>query len=129
MTGGPGAHAALPCRCGRAGVPAAEGGIGLSEALRRPSVSLTGSVVGWGTVLLTLVAFGAVMVLWPRLAARGHRSVIRRVGVLLVVDLLVLLTASVRLNDQFLFFADWSDLAGALAGTTTTTGLHRGATD
>ena len=34
-------------------------------------------------------------------------------GVLLGVNLLVLLTVAVALNDTFGFFADWTDLAGA----------------
>ena len=40
--------------------------------------------------------------------------------------MLVLLTAEIQVNDQYLFFAGWSDLKGALTGTITTTTLSRG---
>jgi len=42
---------------------------------------------------------------------------------LLMVNALVLLTAATQLNSQFLFFADWTDLSGALGGTTSSTAL------
>jgi enterochelin esterase-like enzyme len=64
-------------------------------------------------VLLTLAAAGAVVVLWGRLAAPRPVPVLGRVGSLVVVNLLVLLTVGVVANDTFGFFADWTDLAGA----------------
>ena len=91
-------------------------------------LSLTGPVIGWGTVLLTVGALVAVVVLLPRWAEPRRAHVASRAGVVLAVNLLVLLTAAVQLNDQFLFFADWADLDGALTGTTASTGLHRGGT-
>ena len=39
---------------------------------------------------------------------------------------MVLLTAATQLNATFLFFADWTDLRGAISGTVTTTTLTRG---
>ena len=41
-------------------------------------------------------------------------------------NVLVLLTAAVQLNDQFLFFSGWADLRGALAGTSPTVTLTGG---
>ena len=89
-------------------------------------MSLTGAFFGWVLVLLTLGGFVAAVWFWPRLGAPRVGPVAARAGVLVGVNLLVLLTAAVQLNDQFLFFADWSDLHGALTGTIATTGLHGG---
>jgi enterochelin esterase-like enzyme len=91
------------------------------------SMELTGGLFGWLVGLLTAAGFVAVVVFWPVLAGRAPRRIVARVGLLVGVNLLVLLTAAVQLNNQFLFFADWADLAGALGGTTTTSALHRGA--
>ena len=38
---------------------------------------------------------------------------LERLGALVVVNLLVLLTVGAAANDTFGFFADWTDLAGA----------------
>lgn len=91
-------------------------------------MSLTGAVVSWGSVALCLAAFVACVLLWPRLAGRGPLPLGGRVGLLVGVNVLVLLVAAIQLNDQFLFFADWADLAGAISGTTTSAALHRGGT-
>ncbi len=64
----------------------------------------------------TAAAFVGVVLVWPRLAARGVARIAGRAGLLAAVNLLVLLTASTQLNAQYLFFADWTDLQGALAG-------------
>jgi len=47
---------------------------------------------------------------------------------LLLVNVLVLLTFVTQANAQFLFFADWTDLGGALGGSPTATRLSRGTT-
>lgn len=90
------------------------------------------SLTGW--LFLTLVAvatvasFVALVLLWPSLSGRGWSRFARRAGLLLGVNVLVLLTAATQLNAQFLFFADWTDLKGALSNTVTTTAVKRGAT-
>ena len=89
-------------------------------------MSLTGPVFLVLVIVITVAAFVAVVVLWPRLAGPSPARIAARAGLLLGVNLLVLLTAATQLNAQFLFFADWSDLSGALGGTTATTSLSRG---
>jgi hypothetical protein len=80
-------------------------------------MSLTGPVFLGLVLVITVGAFVALVVLWPRLAGREVWHVAGRAGLLLGVNLLVLLTAATQLNAQFLFFADWSDLGGAFGGT------------
>ncbi len=63
--------------------------------------------------LVTLGAAGAAVFYWARLAPGRPAAIAGRVGVLLGVNLLVLLTVAVALNDTFGLFADWTDLAGA----------------
>jgi enterochelin esterase-like enzyme len=89
-------------------------------------MSLTGWPVLALVVLITVIAFAGLVVAWPALAGRHPVRVGARAGLLLGVNVLVLLTAAVGLNDQYLFFAGWSDLAGALGGSTTSTGMSGG---
>jgi enterochelin esterase-like enzyme len=76
--------------------------------------------------LSTFAAFGLLVVMWPRLSGPGPAKIAARVGMLLVVNVLVLLTAASQLNAKYLFFANWTDLRGALTGTVTRTTLDRG---
>ena len=89
------------------------------------------SLTGWGFLGLvagvTVAAFVAVVVVWPSLSGRTPAKVAARVGMLLLVNALVLITAATQLNAQFLFFADWKDVTGALGGTVTKTSVNRGA--
>jgi enterochelin esterase-like enzyme len=85
-------------------------------------MSLTGSVFLLLVMLVTVAAFVATVVLWPRLAASGPQPIIARALLLLGVNVLVVFTAAVWLNDEFTFFADWTDLHGAIFGS------HGGAT-
>lgn len=64
-------------------------------------------------VLATLASVAALVVFWERLAAPRLALVLGRLGALVVVNLLVLLTVGAVANDTFGFFADWTDLAGA----------------
>ncbi|HET9655472.1 MAG TPA: alpha/beta hydrolase-fold protein [Kineosporiaceae bacterium] len=91
-------------------------------------MSLTGPWFFGLLVLVTAGAFGAAVYFWPRLAGRSPLSLLARAGTLLGLNLAVLLTAAVALNNQFTFFADWTDLAGALGRTQNVTTAHRGAT-
>jgi enterochelin esterase-like enzyme len=90
------------------------------------SLSLTGGLFLGLVIVATIAAFVAVVVALPRFAGRQPTRIAARVGMLLGVNLLVLLTAATQLNAQFLFFADWTDLKGALGGTSTLTALSRG---
>ena len=65
-------------------------------------------------VLATLAAAAAVVVFWERLAAPGPVAVLERLAALVVVNLLARLTVGALANDTFGFFADWTDLGGAL---------------
>jgi S-formylglutathione hydrolase FrmB len=78
-------------------------------------MSLTGSVFLTAILTLTVAAFVGAVVLWPRMSGPEPASIAGRAGVLLVVNALVLLTAATRLNADFQFFSDWTDLAGAFA--------------
>lgn len=91
-------------------------------------MSLTGSLFLGAIVVVTVAAFVVLVLLWPSLAGRSPGKVGARAGMLLGVNFLVLLTAATQLNAQFLFFADWTDLGGALGGATSSTALSRGAT-
>ena len=93
----------------------------------RDPVSLTGSVFLVLVITVTVIAFVVVVVTWPIVAGRRPLRMAARAGMLLGVNLLVLLTAATQLNAQFLFFADWTDLQGALGGASTVTGISRGA--
>jgi enterochelin esterase-like enzyme len=77
-------------------------------------------------VVVTLATFVAVVAFWPSLAGRHAGRVLGRVGLLLGVNFLVLLTSASFLNAQFLFFADWTDLKGAFTGPPTSTVVTRG---
>lgn len=89
-------------------------------------MSLTGPVFLGLVAAATVAAFVALVVLWPRLAGHEPGHILARAGLLLAVNILVLFTAATQLNAQFLFFAGWSDLRGALGGSTSTTSLARG---
>jgi hypothetical protein len=89
-------------------------------------MELTGPVFLVLVILATVAAFVALVVFWPRLAGRDLAHIAARVGLLLGVNLLVLFTAATQLNAQFLFFAGWSDLRGALGGKVATTSVARG---
>jgi len=90
-------------------------------------MSLTGPVFLSVIAVVTVAAFVVLILLWSSLAGRSPGKVAARAAMLLGVNFLVLLTAATQLNAQFLFFADWTDLRGALGGTVTSTALNRGA--
>ena len=91
-------------------------------------MSLTGPVFLSVIAVVTVAAFVVLILRWPSSAGRRPGKMVARAGMLLMVNALVLLTAATQLNSQFLFFADWTDLRGALGGTTSSTALSRGTT-
>jgi pimeloyl-ACP methyl ester carboxylesterase len=89
-------------------------------------MSLTGSFLLNGIIVLTLAVFLGVVLVWPRLTAGTPWHVAGRVVALAAVNVLVLLTAATQLNAAYLFFAGWGDLRGAFTGHLVQTSLHRG---
>lgn len=93
-------------------------------------MTLTGSFFLAIVVLLTAAAFVAVVITMPRLGARSVGTLALRVGSLAGVNLLVLLTVATYMNDQYLFYADWTDLYDAFGGhvsaSTTSAGAEAG---
>jgi enterochelin esterase-like enzyme len=89
-------------------------------------MSLTGAVFPSALVVITVTAFFAVVAWWPSVAHRGPGRVLARMGMLLSVNFLVLLSAATLLNAQYLFYADWSDLKGAFTAPPTVTALSEG---
>jgi S-formylglutathione hydrolase FrmB len=81
-------------------------------------LSLTGPWFLLFVVASAVLAFGAAVVGLPRVSAQRPSAILGRIGILVSVNIMVILTAAVGLNDQFGFFADWTDLHGALFGGT-----------
>ena len=71
-------------------------------------MSLTGPLFLGTLVVVTVAAFAAVVLAWPSLGRQGVPRVAGRIGMLLGLNGLVLLTAAAQLNAQFIFFADWT---------------------
>lgn len=90
-------------------------------------MSLTGSAFLALVMVLTVLAFVAVLWQWPRLAGGHWTAWFGRLGMLLGVNALVLLVAATSLNDTYQFYADWTDLFGVVTGTHMTT-AHGGTT-
>ena len=89
-------------------------------------MSMTGGGFLALAVALTVGCIVLAVAWWSRLAGPGPAKIAGRLGVLLVVNLMVLVTAAIQVNDQYLFFAGWTDLKGALTGTITSTTISRG---
>ncbi len=72
---------------------------------------------------VTMAFFLATVMLMPRLVS-GPVRLVGRVCLLLLLNALVLLLAAVLLNNQYGFYASWSDLlgSGTLHGTTSSRG-------
>jgi hypothetical protein len=90
-------------------------------------VSLIGTPFVVLLAVLTSAVFAGIVAGWPRLPTVGMRGVAARLGGLVTVNLLVLATAATALNNQFLFFASWQDLAGAFGSAPRASTLTRGA--
>lgn len=92
-------------------------------------MSLTGPIFLDTIIALTMAAFLAVIVIWPRLTAGTPWHVSGRIGALVLVNVMVLLTAATQMNAKYLFYSNWSDLRGAYTGHVVQTDLHRGGRD
>ncbi|WP_309097492.1 alpha/beta hydrolase-fold protein [Streptomyces sp.] len=63
-------------------------------------------------VLCAVLLFSGTVLLWPRLARRGWRVVIGRVGLLLGTQLALFAAVGLAANQAFGFYASWADLFG-----------------
>lgn len=72
------------------------------------------------------LVFAGLIVVWPRLSGRGVLHILGRVGGLLTLNVLVLFLAGVLLNQQFLFYASWTDLANSFSSNVKTSAIQRG---
>jgi enterochelin esterase-like enzyme len=84
-------------------------------------VSLIGPWFVTVTAAVAVLAFCAAVRWWPRWSGPGPRAVASRAAVLGGVNVIMLLTAAVVLNNMFAFFADWNDLVGATGHSAVTT--------
>ena len=89
-------------------------------------MSITGSLFLDGIVAVTIAAFVAVVLIWPRLTRRTPWHIAGRLAALVVVNVLVLVTAATQLNAHYLFYASWADLADSFGGHIARTAVHRG---
>ncbi|APE22366.1 MULTISPECIES: alpha/beta hydrolase [Streptomyces] len=75
-------------------------------------MGLTSNKVLVVAVALAVLFFIATIWLWPRLARRGWRAVVGRVGLLLVTQLALFAAVGLAANRSFLFYGSWADLFG-----------------
>jgi hypothetical protein len=79
-------------------------------------VSLTGLPLLVLLMVLTVAAFAAVVRFWPRLAGRGPRASLGRLGALAVTQVLLLATVLAAANNYFGFYGSWRDLFNVATG-------------
>ncbi|MEU8622434.1 alpha/beta hydrolase-fold protein [Streptomyces sp. NPDC048623] len=75
-------------------------------------MGLTSNKVLVLAVVLAVVLFAATVWLWPRLARGGWKSVLGRIGMLLVTQLALFASVGLAANNSFLFYGSWADLFG-----------------
>ncbi|GAA2110331.1 alpha/beta hydrolase-fold protein [Kitasatospora saccharophila] len=64
------------------------------------------------SALLSVLTVAGTVLLWPRLAGRGWRPVLGRLGTVVGTQLAVLCTLALLANDYFAFYSSWDDLLG-----------------
>jgi len=64
------------------------------------------------TVELALLAGGATVWYWPRLAKQTWRAVLGRIGMLIATQFTVLAVLGLLANNYFAFYSSWDDLLG-----------------
>ncbi|MEU2119743.1 alpha/beta hydrolase-fold protein [Streptomyces sp. NPDC016459] len=75
-------------------------------------MGLTSDKVLVVAVALTVALFFATVWLWPRLARRGWRAYVGRVGLLLATQVALFAAVGLAANRSFLFYGSWADLFG-----------------
>src|SRR5512139_2268248 len=111
-----GASGRCPSTSGRTAAPCsrarAVGALRPTQIDRRPALGLTSAGFIIFLVVLT-VASGAVTVrLWPRLAAKGVKPVLGRIGMLTLTQVVALLAVLAVGNRHYVFYSGWDDLLG-----------------
>jgi len=89
-------------------------------------MSLTGTPLLITLASLFLLSVVLVVVFWRYLAPNRILPILGRIVALVVMNLLLVLTAAVGLNDQYLFYVDWNDLFGTAGASSVAVG-HVGA--
>ena len=89
-------------------------------------MTLTGPYFLWIVVLLTVAVFAGAIVVLPHVSGFRPVAIAYRALVLFLVNLMVLLSAAVILNDKYAFYADWTDVRGALFGGRVRSTAHAG---
>ncbi|MDH6579244.1 alpha/beta hydrolase-fold protein [Kitasatospora sp. MAP5-34] len=74
--------------------------------------SLTGLPLQIIAAVLAVAVFAATMWLWPKLAGRGWKAWVGRIGAFLVTQVAVLVAMGLVANSYFGFYTTWSDLLG-----------------
>ncbi|WP_037603444.1 alpha/beta hydrolase [Streptacidiphilus rugosus] len=75
-------------------------------------MGLTGGGTLALSVVLTVLLVAATVWVWPRLAGRGWRSVLGRLGTIVATQLALVCTLALLANNYFSFYSSWSDLLG-----------------
>lgn len=75
-------------------------------------MSLTSNTLFVTVLVATALMFAAAVLLWPRLAPRGRRRILGRIGLVLAVQALVLSCVGLAANRSFLIYGSWTELAG-----------------
>ncbi|MGD6740605.1 alpha/beta hydrolase [Streptomyces sp. BH106] len=73
-------------------------------------------------LLAAFLIFAGIVWLWPRLAGRGVRRVLGRIGSLLLTQVLMITALGLFLNQYFGFYGSWDDLLGTAHEPVTVTG-------
>ncbi|GAA1944153.1 alpha/beta hydrolase [Kitasatospora viridis] len=79
-------------------------------------LALTGTPLQIITCLLAVLAFAATMWLWPRLAGKGWKALLGRLGAFFGTQVLVLVAMGLVANSYFGFYTSWTDLLGTAGG-------------
>ncbi|MDK0520282.1 alpha/beta hydrolase-fold protein [Streptomyces sp. ML-6] len=75
-------------------------------------MGLTSNVFLGLVAALAVAFFAATVWLWPRLARRGVRAVLGRIGLLLATQVTLFASVGLLANNSFLFYGSWDDLLG-----------------
>ncbi|MEU6392356.1 alpha/beta hydrolase-fold protein [Streptomyces sp. NPDC046939] len=75
-------------------------------------MGLTSRALECATVLAALACVGFTVWVWPRLARRGPRAVLGRLGAIAVTQAVVLTACAVMVNAHFDFYGTWGELVG-----------------
>jgi enterochelin esterase-like enzyme len=80
-------------------------------------VGLTSPALVVLLAVITALLLAAILGWWPRLAARGPRTVLLRIAALAALQLSVLSLIFVVINSSAEFYASWSELFGTQSGS------------